>query len=82
MEILKNSVNYPNCDMGFCTKEARALVQHKNIPNMISQFTTAFAKENINISDMINKSKGDYAYTVLDLDGKASDSLVERIKKY
>ena len=77
---IKKSVNYPNCDMGFCTKEARALVQHKKYSNMISQFTTAFAKENINISDMINKSKGDYAYTVLDLDGKASDSLVERIK--
>lgn len=77
---IKNSVNYPNCNMGYCTNESRFLIHHRNIPNMIGQFTSAFAAENINISDMLNKSKGNNAYTMLDLDEKAPDSLVERIK--
>lgn len=65
---IKNSVNYPNCDMGVCTKPGRIVVLHKNIPNTISRFTTALAGYNINISDMLNRSKGDYAVTMLDLD--------------
>jgi len=65
---IKNSVNFPNCDMGVCTKPGRIVVLHKNIPNTISRFTTALASYNINISDMLNRSKGDYAVTMLDLD--------------
>ena len=77
---IKNSVNYPACDMGICSKAGRVTICHKNIPNMISQFTSAFASENINISDMVNKSRGDYSYTMLDLDGAASDSVVKAIE--
>ncbi len=65
---IKNSVNFPTCDMGICTKPGRIVVLHKNIPNTISRFTTALAGYNINISDMLNRSKGDYAVTMLDLD--------------
>ena len=54
-----NSVNYPNCDMGKCTKAARMLILHKNIPNSLGQFTSAVAKENVNISDLLNRSRGD-----------------------
>lgn len=77
---IQNSVNYPACDMGICDKVARVTICHKNIPNMISQFTTAFAGENINISDMTNKSRGGYSYTMLDLDSTASESAVKKIE--
>lgn len=76
-----NSVNYPNCDMGVCSKEGRITILHRNIPNTLSQFTSAMAKEDINISDMLNRSRGEYAYTMLDLDGKPSEHAVEALKK-
>ncbi len=63
-----NSVNFPTCDMGPCRKPGRVVMLHKNIPNMISRFTTVVAKDNINISDMLNRSRGQFACTVLDLD--------------
>ncbi|QLY80144.1 phosphoglycerate dehydrogenase [Clostridium intestinale] len=78
---IKNSVNYPNCDMGICTQVGRIAINHKNIPNMLSQFTSVLAKENINISDMINKSKGQWAYTMLDIEAPATTEFVEKIKE-
>lgn len=78
---IKNSVNYPNCDMGICTQAGRIAINHKNIPNMLSQFTSVLAKENINISDMINKSKGQWAYTMLDIEAPATTEFVEKIKE-
>lgn len=77
---IRNSVNYPNCDMGVCGRTGRVTICHKNIPNMISQFTSAFAGENINISDMLNKSRGDYSYTMLDIDSAATESVVKAIE--
>ena len=74
-----NSVNYPNCDMGVCTKAGRVTILHKNIPNTLSRFTTAFAKEHINISDMLNRSRGEYAYTMLDLDHPTPQSALDEI---
>ena len=65
---IKNSVNYPACDMGVCTKPGRVVVLHKNIPNTIGRFTTTLASYNINISDMLNRSKGEFACTMMDLD--------------
>ena len=76
-----NSVNYPNCDMGICSKEGRITIMHRNIPGILTKFTGAMAMENINISDMLNKSRGDYAYTMLDLDGKPSNHAVEVLKR-
>jgi D-3-phosphoglycerate dehydrogenase len=75
-----NSVNYPNCDMGVCTKAGRITIMHRNIPNTLSQFTTAVAAENINISDLINRSRGEYAYTMLDLDHPAPLSVIEKLQ--
>jgi D-3-phosphoglycerate dehydrogenase len=54
--------------MGKCNKPGRIVVLHKNIPNTISRFTTALAGFGVNISDMLNRSKGEYAVTMLDLD--------------
>ena len=76
-----NSVNFPNCDMGICTKAGRVTILHRNIPNTLSRFTGAMAKENINISDLMNRSRGEYAYTILDLDAPAPDSVIEELKR-
>ena len=76
-----NSVNFPTCDMGVCNKAGRILILHKNIPNTLSQFAATVAKENINISDMLNRSKGAYAATMLDLDTPVSQNSIEELKK-
>ncbi len=75
-----NSVNYPRCDAGICQSAARITVCHKNIPNMLTQFTGVFAKDGINVPDMVSKSKGDYAYTILDIDEPVTDKIVDDIK--
>jgi len=77
---IKNSVNYPNCEMGVCTAVGRIAICHKNIPNMLSQFTSSFANENINIEDMINKSRGQWAYTLLDIGSAATEEIVKKIR--
>ena len=74
-----NSVNFPNCDMGICAKAGRVTILHRNIPNTLSRFTGAMAKENINISDLMNRSRGEYAYTILDLDAPAPDSVIDEL---
>ena len=76
---IKNSVNFPSCDMGVCQVEGRVALLHKNIPNMIGQITSAFAKNGYNISDLTNKSKGSKAYTLIDIENKASESLVKEL---
>jgi len=78
---IKNSVNYPNCDMGVCTNSGRVAINHRNIPNMLSQFTSAFAVENINIPDMINRSKGQYSYTLLDIDSPSTPEIIKKISE-
>ena len=64
---IKNSVNYPDCQMAMESK-FRVTVAHKNIPNMISKFSALFSDANINIINMMNKSKKDNAYTIVDVD--------------
>jgi len=76
---IKNSVNFPSCDMGVCQVEGRVALLHQNIPNMIGQITSAFAKNGYNISDLTNKSKGSKAYTLIDIESKASDSLINEL---
>jgi len=76
-----NSVNFPTCDMGICTKAARITILHRNIPNTLSKFTSAVASENVNISDMLNRSKGEYAYTMLDIDHAVSQSVIDHLKQ-
>lgn len=78
---IKNSVNYPNCDMGVCNTEGRITLLHRNIPNSLGRFTAAIASENINIDGLVNKSRGEYAYTMLDLDRHPSAEAVENLKK-
>ena len=65
---IRNSVNFPACDMGICSQEGRIAVLHKNVPNIISGLTTAFGEKGINIEKMMNQSRGEYAYSLLDID--------------
>ena len=76
---IKNSVNFPNCDMGSCVAVGRIGITHKNIPNMISQFTKILGAEGVNIADMTNKSKGEYAYTLIDLESAASKNALDEL---
>lgn len=76
---ISNSVNFPNCNMGICTRP-RVAVFHKNVANMISQFTTVFGEAGYNISDMTNKSRGDYAYTLIDLEQPVEEDLMTKIR--
>lgn len=65
---IKNSVNYPACDAGVCDTAARVCICHKNIPDMLTKFTGVFSKEGINIANMVSKSRGEWAYTILDVE--------------
>lgn len=75
---IKNSVNFPNVDMPV-SGDTRITVVHKNIPNMVAQITAVFSPENINIENMVDKSKKDYAYTIIDVSGDAVDKVIERL---
>lgn len=75
-----NSVNYPNVDAGAPTTAGRIAVNHKNIPNMLTQFTGMFSKEGINIENMYNKSRGDYSYTVLDIASPSDEKFVKELE--
>ena len=79
---IKNSVNFPNCDMGTCVAVGRIAICHKNIPNMISQFTKILGAEGLNIADMTNKSKGEYAYPLIDLESTASNEALDELKAF
>lgn len=74
-----NSVNYPNCDMGVCNQPGRVAIFHKNIANMITKFTALFGENGINISDMMNKSKKEVAYTMLDVETVITQDMVEKL---
>lgn len=74
-----NSVNYPNVDSGVCQTAGRITICHKNLANMITKFTALFGDQGINISNMVNKSKGDYAYTLIDVDSTANDDIIAKL---
>lgn len=74
---IKNSVNYPDCDMGLRGENTRILILHHNVPNMIGQFTKILADDNMNIADLTNKSKGRYAYTMIDIDSSVSENVIK-----
>ena len=74
-----NSVNFPNCNMGACTTAGRIGILHKNVSGMISQYTTILGDAGINVSDMTNKAKGDYSYSLLDVDSPVTEEVVAKI---
>ena len=77
---IRHSVNYPDCEMGVCQEKCRIAINHRNIKNMIGQFTTLFGEADINIAKMLNKSKGNYAYSLFDLESHPSEAVLEGLK--
>ncbi len=75
-----HSVNYPDCSMGACTTAGRIAILHKNVKGMIGQYTSVLGDADINVADMTNKGKGEYAYALLDLDSPVTDDVVEKLK--
>ncbi len=75
-----NSVNFPNCDMGICNKAGRIAILHRNIPNMLTRFTAVFSEDGVNISDMVNRSRGEFAYTMLDLDAPTTAEFADDLR--
>lgn len=75
---IKNSVNFPTCSLGLCTTNARLVVLNKNIPSMLGRITGVLADMNVNISDLINRSKGDYAVTLVDLDSPVDEKKLKK----
>lgn len=74
-----NSVNYPACDMGVCNTAGRVAICHKNVPAVISKITSVMGDAGINIEEMANKSRGDYAYSLLDTATPVSDDVVGKL---
>ena len=77
---IKNSVNYPNCDMGYRGECTRITIMHRNVPNMIGQFSAILADDGINIANMTNKSRNAYAYTIIDVENEITADIVEELK--
>lgn len=75
-----HSVNYPDCSMGACTTAGRIAILHKNVKGMIGQYTSVLGNADINVSDMTNKGKGEYAYALIDLDSPVTEAVVEELK--
>ena len=77
---ITKSVNYPNCNMGKVGDNKRIVLLHHNVPNMIGQFTKVLARDNMNIADLVNKSKGGYAYTMIDIDSDVPETVAEDLR--
>ena len=78
---IKNSVYYPNCEVAKLISKARITLLHKNIPSMITKFTTVLSSYNVNIEEMINKSRGDYAYSVFDIDMAVTEEMKKALEE-
>lgn len=76
---IRNSVNFPNCNMGVCTQAGRIAILHKNSKGMIGKFSNILGDADINITDMTNKSRGEYAYSLLDLEANVTEEIVEQL---
>jgi D-3-phosphoglycerate dehydrogenase / 2-oxoglutarate reductase len=76
---IRNSVNFPEAIMPPVSGATRLCIANANVPNMVGQITTALAKHNLNIADLLNKSRGDIAYTLVDVDGAIPGELCKEI---
>lgn len=77
---IKNSVNFPNVSLPY-TGMRRVAAFHKNVPNMVGQITSILSNYNLNIADMINRSRGEYAYTLIDIDNQVNEEIVSSLEK-
>lgn len=77
---IRHSVNYPDCDAGVCKTVSRIALLHKNIPNMLGQITAIMGEEGLNIANLTNKSRDQYAYTLVDIENRMTDSALTRVR--
>jgi D-3-phosphoglycerate dehydrogenase / 2-oxoglutarate reductase len=77
---VKNSVNYPEAVLPRAPSTSRLAVANSNVPNMVGQISTCLASAKINIADLLNKSRGEYAYTLIDADGTIGDDLLQKVR--
>ncbi|WP_028391234.1 phosphoglycerate dehydrogenase [Bacillus cihuensis] len=77
---IKNSVNFPNTILPYTGKQ-RVAAFHRNVPNMVGQITQAISGHNLNIADMVNRSRGEYAYTMIDIDNKVNGDIIPDLKE-
>ena len=77
---VKNSVNFPDCEMPHMGR-TRIVVGNANVPNMVGQITTVLAADKINIIDMMNKSAGELAYNIIDVDGAVTEAVIDKLRK-
>lgn len=78
---ITHSVNYPDLNAGVCETEARVAILHRNVPNMLSQITAFFGSNGLNIENLSNKARGQYAYTLLDISHPMPRDTVERLRE-
>ena len=76
---IRHSVNFPEAALPRVPGTARIAIANSNVPNMVGQISTRLAEAGLNIADLLNKSKGELAYTLIDIDGKVPAGLVGRI---
>lgn len=76
---IKNSVNFPECNMGICVAEGRVAITHENIPKMISQVANTLGNAGINIADLTNKSRGGNAYTLVDVEAPVPKEVLDQL---
>jgi len=77
---IKNSVNYPEAILGRVPNTTRLAIANSNVPNMVGQISTCLAAARLNIADLLNKSRGEYAYTLIDADGAVGEDVLARIR--
>lgn len=77
---IANSVNYPACDAGACTSEGRITICHKNTPKLITSCASVFSSEGVNIAHMVDKSRGDYSYSIIDIDSASTEDMVKKLE--
>jgi D-3-phosphoglycerate dehydrogenase len=77
---VKNSVNFPEAIMPRTPGAARLIIANENVPNMVGQISAALADAKLNIADLLNKSRGDLAYTLIDIDGQIPDTVTTKIR--
>ena len=77
---IRHSVNYPDCDAGVCKTVSRLALLHHNVPNMLGQITAIMGEEKINIANLTNKSRGGFAYTLVDIENRITDEALARIR--
>jgi D-3-phosphoglycerate dehydrogenase / 2-oxoglutarate reductase len=77
---IKNSVNFPNAFLEYAGK-TRVAAFHKNVPNMVGQITSAISNYNLNIADMVNRSRGEYAYTMIDIEDQVNGEVIPALQE-